>query len=415
MQEQSRYAVGIDIGTSQVRCVVGHLPAGTGESPTVVGTSSAPNSGMRKGVVVNLNGPAHAIDQALGGAERMSGYEVNEATLSINGSHILSTKADGMVAVGMADHEISSEDIRRVEEVATVGKIPPNREVLEVVPFNYTLDGQGGIKDPVGMSGTRLEIVANIVSAMTPHIVNLQKSASMATVASNAIVPSVMAAARAVLSESQIENGVAVIDFGGATTSVAVFEEGDLQFVGVVPYGGINVTNDIAIGLKVDPEVAERVKIEHASAVERKSAEISTKIDKQTYTFDSGELDEIVEARLEEIFGLVNKELKKAGRAGQLPSGVVLVGGSANIRGIADFAKSSLGLAARIGKPSGFGGVADGLESPEFATAVGLMLIDAEQGSRGKARSVASRKSDGGGTVGKVSSVLGNIFGRFKP
>lgn len=413
MQEQSRYAVGIDVGTTTIRCVVGHVDPATG-TPTIVGVGQAPNSGMRKGTVVNLSGPAHAIDQALGDAERMSGHEVNDATISVNGSHILSTKADGMIAVGMADHEITAEDLQRLEEVATTGKVPANREILEVVPFSYTLDGQGGVKDPIGMTGTRLEILANVVSAMGPYISNLQKASELATVAPNAMVPSAMAAAKAVLNESQIESGVAVIDMGGATTGVAVFEEGDLQYVGVVPMGGANITNDLAIGLKTDPEIAEKVKVQHGVGVSRKENEgVSIKQDNEILTFNTSEIDEIVEARLEEIFELVNIELKKAGRAGQLPSGVVLVGGTSNLKAIAEFAKEHLGVAARMGKAMGFGGVADDIDKPQFATAVGLMLIDAESiattstGKNGKHSQAGKGLSNAGG-------FLKNILGKFK-
>ncbi len=414
MQENSRYAVGIDIGTTTVRCVVGHIDAATG-IPTIVGVGKSPNSGMRKGTVVNLNGPAHAIDAALGEAERMSGYEVNQATISVNGSHIISTKADGMIAVGMANHEINEDDLMRIEEVATTGKVPANREVLEVVPHSYTLDGQGNIKDPVGMNGTRLEISANVISAMAPYVVNLRKASEMATVIPNGVVPSVLASAKAVLSESQIESGVAVIDMGGATTSVAVFEEGDLQYVGVVPLGGSNVTNDLAIGLKTDPEIAEKVKVGHASAAPRKQTEgISIKHEKEVFTFDASEIDEIVEARLEEIFEAVQKELKKAGRAGQLPSGVVLTGGASQMKGMTEFAKTQLGLAVRIGKSSGYGGVADNIDKPEYATAVGLMLIDAE-GGHGKAAAHQKAHGKAGAGVAKAASgFLSDFLGRFK-
>lgn len=413
MQEHSRYAVGIDVGTTTIRCVVGHIDPTTG-TPTIVGVGQAANSGMRKGTVVNLSGPAHAIDAALGDAERMSGYEVNEATMSINGTHIISTKADGMIAVGMANHEINHEDVERIEEVATTGKVPANREILEVVPFAYSLDGQGGIKDPIGMSGTRLEISANVVSAMSPLVASLQKSAEMATVAPSAMVPSVMAAAKSVLQESQIENGVAVIDLGGATTGVAVFEEGDLQYVGVIPMGGINITNDLAIGLKTDPAIAEQVKVSHASLLDDAdvSSAISVKIDKEMYTFDATEVREIIEARLEEIFELVNKELKRAGRAGQLASGVVLTGGTANIKGVAEYAKSQLGLAARVGKSSGFAGVADHIETPQFATAIGLMLIDAETAPvHGPKKAGINGKQ----LVSKTGSAVSRFLNRFKP
>jgi cell division protein FtsA len=405
MQEASRYAVGIDIGTSAVRCVVGHIDATTG-TPTIVGVGKAENSGMRKGVVANLAGPAQAIDDALGEAERMSGYQVDAATISINGAHIISTKADGMIAVGALDHEITSEDLARIEEVATMGKVPANREILEVVPHSYRLDGQDNIKDPIGMTGTRLEIIANVVSALGPHLTNLQKSAEMAKVAPHAITPSVLASSKAVLTEQQLENGVAVIDLGSATTGVAVFEEGDLQYTAVIPVGGSNITNDLAIGLKTDPEIAEKIKLAHASAVRRSGGKLTLKHEKEVLSFDASDIDEIVEARLDEIFESVQKELKKAGRAGQLPSGVVLTGGTANIKGIAEYAKEKLGLAARIGKARGFGGVAENIEAPEFATAVGLMLIDAQGtssdfGDKSGGKSGKAMLKDAGGFLQK--------------
>lgn len=414
MQETSRYAVGIDIGTTTIRCVVGHIDATTG-TPTIVGVGSAPNTGMRKGTVAHLTGPAHAIDDALGEAERMSGYQVDAATISVNGSHILSTKADGMIAVGAIDHEISSDDLGRIEEVATLGKVPPNREILEVVPHSYRLDGQDNIKDPIGMAGTRLEINANVVSALAPHVANLQKTAEMAKVTPNSIVPAVIAASKAVLNESQLENGVAVIDLGGATTSIAIFEEGDLQFVSVIPIGGVNITNDLAIGLKTDPEIAEKVKLAHATALLRDSSDkVSVKHDKETHEFVVSDIDEIVEARLEEIFEAIQKELKKAGRAGQLPSGVVLTGGTANLKGIVDYTKKTLGLAAKKGAAQGYGGVAEHLDEPQFATVVGLMMVDAED-----AAPHASHASHGGGkakaAAKQAGGFLSGLLNRFKP
>ncbi|HRJ06626.1 MAG TPA: cell division protein FtsA [Candidatus Saccharibacteria bacterium] len=418
MQENARYAVGIDIGTTVIRCVVGHIDSTTG-APSVVGVGQAPNTGMRKGVVANLQGPAAAIDAALGEAERMSGYQVDYATVSINGSHILSVKADGMIAVGAMDHEVTHEDLMRIEDVATVGKVPANREILEVVPHSYRLDGQDNIKDPLGMTGTRLEIRANVVSALAPHLHNLQKTAEMAKVDAHTIVPSVLAAAKAVLKEQQIENGVAVIDMGASTTSVAVFEEGDLQYVGVVPVGGANITNDLAIGLKADPEIAEKVKLSHASATGRKNNEgISVKEGEDIYTFSTSDIDEIVEARLEEIFEAVENELKKAGRAGQLPSGVVLTGGTANLANIVEFARTKLGLAARVGQVHGLGGAIENIEQPEYAAACGLMLIDSESalGNSGK-KSTRERKNNGKNakqSFKKASNGARKFLGKFK-
>jgi len=411
MQEvSSKYAIGIDIGTTTVRCVVGHIDGVTG-FPTIVGVGVTPNSGMRKGNVVNLTGPAAAIDDALGEAERMSGYQVDAATISVNGTHILSTHADGMIAVGSVGHEIIEDDIIRIEEVATVGKIPANREILDVIPHAYKLDGQENIKNPVGMTGTRLEIDAHVVSVLSPNLLNLQKAVESAKVIPRSIIVAGVASARAVLTEQQIENGVALVDLGGATTNVAVYEEGDLQFAAVIPIGGINITNDLAIGLKTDQEIAEKLKIDHASAVSRgDSSGISLEHKGEIYSFSTVDIDEIVEARLEEIFEAVNHELAKAGRAGKLPSGVILTGGSAQLKGIADFAKESLGLAARVGVPIGFGGITDGIDKPQFATAVGLMLIDSESNSVPTMGVKFSGKSAIKGGVG----ILSKLIGRFR-
>lgn len=409
MQESSRYAIGIDIGTSKVRCVIGHLDPTTG-APTIVGVSEVNNTGMRKGSIVNLNGPAHAIDEALGEAERMSGYEVDSATISINGSHILSTSTDGMVAVGAVDHVVTDEDIARLEEVATVGKVPANREILAVVPHTYRLDGQDNIKDPIGMNGTRLEINANVISALTPHVNALHSTLELAKVHPNVMTPSVVAAAKSVITEQQLENGVAVIDFGAATTGIAIFEEGDLQFTSVVPIGANNITNDLAIGLKTDPEIAEQVKILHGSATPQSGSEtVSVKHEKEAFEFNRSEVDDIIGARLEEIFELVVKELKRAGRHAKLPSGVVVVGGGAKLKGIVDYTKESLGLAVRLGAAKGFGGVAEHMNEPQFAVAAGLMLIDSESTS-------GAQKSSGRGkaSAGKAGGMLKKLFGRLK-
>ncbi len=412
MQESSSYAVGLDIGTTKVRAVVAHIDSSTGV-PTIVGIGQAANTGMRKGVVVNLQGPGRAIDEALGEAERMSGYQVQGASLSVNGSHILTTHADGMVAVSSPNNEITPDDLHRLEDVATTGKVPANRDVLLVVPHAYKLDGQDNIKDPIGMTGTRLEIDAHVVSALTPYLVNVEKAAESAQVAAHNVLPTAMAAARAVLNEAQLENGIAVIDLGGSTTSIAVYEEGDLQYAGVVPIGGNNITNDLAIGLKTDPEIAEEVKVKHADALGKSESEgVSIKHDGEIFTFTTEDINEIVEARLEEIFEGIQLHLKKAGRAGKLPGGVVLVGGGAKLKHVADYAKETLGLAARLGQPTGFGGVADDIDKSEFATAIGLMLIDSEQVPKDKPHSGIKLKTPSAKDLkGKASK----LFGWFKP
>lgn len=408
MQEQSRYAVGIDVGTKNVRCVIGYIDA-DGDAPKIVGVGTAPNSGMRKGTVTNLAGPAEAIDTALGAAERMSGHQVKTAVLSVNGSHLTSIKADGMITVGTTDNEVTPEDIVRLEDMATTGKVAQNREILEIVAHSYRLDGQDNIKDPIGMTGTRLEIKANVVSGLLPHITNLQKLAEMAKVEVSSVVPAVLASAQAVLTENQRENGVAVLDIGAATTGVAVFEEGDLQYLSVIPLGGQNVTNDLAIGLRTDPEIAESVKLAHARFGGKKLGKVETKHEKKTYSFEQSEIDEIVGARYEEIFEAVAKELKKAGRAGKLPSGAVLTGGGANTKGLVDFTKEQLGVAARLGKPSEYGGASNEIKGPEFSAAAGLMLIDAASDA-----SYAKSPQNAKKAAQKAGGFLRGIFAKFK-
>lgn len=416
MQEVSRYVVGLDIGTTHVRAVVGHV-SGENEKPTIVGVGVEPNSGMRKGTVVNLVNTAQAIDKALEAAERMSGQQIHEATVSVNGSHVVGMSSRGVIAVG---HEITEGDLDRVEEAATVVQLPANREILEVTPRSYQLDGQENIKDPIGMTGVRLEVDAHVITALGPHIKNLVKACEITETRVNNRVLAGLAAARAVVSEQQTENGVVLVDIGGTTTNVVVFEEGDLQHVAVLPVGSVNITNDLAIGLKTDLDIAEKVKVDHAVAVasahKNSSKKAVVKIEKVSHEFDIEDIDMIVDARLEEIFELVQKELQSIGRASKLPGGVVLTGAGALMPGIEEFAKQALQLSARVGKPTGYGGVADQIESPGFATAVGLMLSDLA--SAPHARTHAGGHGDPNGKVGDiargVSSKITGIFSKFR-
>lgn len=373
MNENSRYIAGVDVGTTTIRCVVASL--NSDNKPTIVGVGIHENSGMRKGVVSHLSGPAEAIDKALGDAERTSGFQIDQAAFSINGSHILSTKTDGMVAVNSVNGEVSDDDLMRIEEVATIGKIPANREILQFIPYSYSLDGQDGISDPHGMRGTRLEVRANVISAMTPHVNNLHQAAENGDVEPAQTIPSVLAASRAVLTEKQKENGVAVVDFGATTTGVAIFEDGDLQFLRVIPLGSVNITNDLAIGLKITPEIAEEIKLKHAIAgIRAEHSEIMVKSGREHYSFNTEQIDEIVDARLEEIFEEIEKVLKEAGCSKQLPNGIVLVGGGANLKGLPAYSKKMLELASQIGEIEVESTISDDIKNPEFATAVGLMI-----------------------------------------
>lgn len=418
MQENARYAVGLDVGTTTVRCVVGHVDGGQA-SPTIIGVGECANNGMRKGTVVNLVNAASAIDKALEIAERMSGFQINGATISVNGSHIIGMSSRGVIAVGTGGHEITEDDLHRVEEAATVVQLPANREILEVTPRSYQLDGQENIKDPIGMTGVRLEVDAHVITALGPHLKNLHKACEMTETSPHATVLAGLAAARAVVSDQQTENGVVLIDIGGTTTNLAVFEEGDLQHVAVLPVGSVNITNDLAIGLKTDLDVAEAVKLQHAVAVptlrkDRKET-VSVKVNDQTHEFETADIDMIVDARLEEIFELANKELKSIGRAAKLPGGVVLTGGGAQLSGISDYAKHALQVSARVGHIQEFAGVSDKVSEPGWSTAVGLMLIDLEgqaigQHSRPNDKHSAKNSVD----FKKVTSKITGVFNKFR-
>ena len=382
MDNDKRFVTGLDVGTENVRALIATV--NKDGAVAIVGYNEGKSAGMRKGMPANLTGPAESIDKMLGEAERMGGYEVRSAFVSIGGSQVISTRTEGMIAVGTVEHEINDQDLDRVEDVAVTGRIPANRDVLDVVPLEYALDGQGGIKDPLGMSGARLEIRANVVSALTPNCENLKKATLAADVKAERLVPGVVAAARAVLTDRQRENGVAVIDMGAATTSVAVYEEGDLQYVGVTPAGSNNITNDLAIVLAIDPEMAEEIKLRFVTGdfdTEKPPVIRIGKEGKTERAFDRKEVEEVVKARLEEIFSEIRKKLKNAHYDQRLPEGIVLTGGGAKMRDIDLFAKKCLEAAVRIGTPQGLGGVSESIEKPEFATAVGLALLAAEQSS----------------------------------
>ena len=377
MEEKARYAVGVDVGTSTTRAVMGKISHDGKIS--VVGYGEVPSEGLRRGIVKELMSPPRVIDMCLRAVEGMSGIEVNDATVNVNGSHIGSTKVDGMIAVGVADHEIDNDDINRISDAAIAGKIPANREILSLVPYEYILDGQGGIREPFGMHGARLELRANVISALTPDCENIRKVCDAGNLRTRALEPSVLAAARAVITNAQKENGVGLLDMGSATTGVAIFDEGELQFIGVVPIGSNDITNDLATVLKTVPEIAEEIKVRFATAKFGGSdKDIVIKRGREEHRFDRKEVDEVVEARLEEIFEGVRKLLKHAGYDKRLPEGLVLVGGGSKLRDIEIYARDQVELAVRSAKPENVLGVSEEIMKPEYATAIGLMYADAE-------------------------------------
>lgn len=413
MQKGNQHFVGLDIGTSQVRCVIASLADGD-VAPTIVGVGTSPNLGVRKGSVVNIQETVQAVDVAIDEAERMSGYQISSATVNVNGAHIKGMNSKGVIAVGAANREITAEDILRVEEAATVVQLPPNREIIQVFAKNYVLDGQENIKDPLGMSGVRLEVEAHVVTAATPSLRNIDSVMEATGTKSNGRLLSGLAATEAVINRQQRENGVAVIDFGASTTNLTVLEEGDVQYVAVIPMGSNNITNDLAIGLRTELEVAEKVKLESSvngpgNKRSKKSKKMKFTVNRKEFIFTQEEIEDVMQARLDEIFEHVDKELGRVNRSGQLPGGVILAGGGSKLTGLEEYAKESLRLPVRIAKPSGFSGLSDKVDGSEFSTAMGLMLHDLAMNldsSKGPRFNIS--------TSGVWKSIT-NIVGNLKP
>ena len=414
MRENSLpHFVGLDIGTSAVRCVVGTINQADAR-PSVIGHGSAPNQGMRKGVVVHVDDAAEAIVQAITEAERVSGMQITQATLNINGAHVSGMNSRGVIAISAANREITDDDRLRVEEAATVVKLPPNREIIQVFAKNYSLDGQPNIKDPVGMHGVRLEVDTHIVSVATPNIRNINMALGKAQIIPNHMVVSSLAAAEAVLSRQQKEAGTVLLDIGAGTTNLVVVEDGEIQHVAVLPIGGLHITNDLAIGLKTDLDIAELTKLNHASLGHSGQAkkgvvyvERGEGAEKERHAFKADDVYMIVEARIEELFEYVSTELQKIHRAKKLPGGVVLVGGTSHLPGIAEFAREQLELPARLGKLQPLAGLIDTVDDQSYSTAVGLMLLDILLPAQ-------TQSSDHQSVVGDINGLFDKLTNFFK-
>ncbi|MCX6766026.1 MAG: cell division protein FtsA [Candidatus Moranbacteria bacterium] len=376
--------VGIDIGSSNIRTIIAQNPRK--EIPRVVGVSIVPSFGIRRGVIVDTEEVAKVINESVEKSERMAGITVKKAVVSTGGSEIGFQRSKGVVAVGRADGEVTENDIQRVLNEVQMVPLSLNREIVHIVPQGYRLDDQENIKDPVGMRGVRLEVNALLIEDSASHVKNIAKCLSQSNIEIDDIVLEPLAAAKSVLGKKQKELGVVLVNLRGGTTSIAVFEEGELLHTAIIPVGAGHITNDIAIGLRTTVEVAEKVKLEYGCALPE---EISRKEEIDLARIDSQEegsvsryhVAEIIEARLEEIFKLVNKELQSIKRAGLLPAGAVLTGGGAKLPYIADVAKKILGLPTQIGFPANLGGMLNEVDDPSFATAVGLILWGLERES----------------------------------
>ena len=413
MRETSpAYFVGIDIGTSKVRCVVGSLDNNSDQPElSVIGYGVAENTGIRKGVIVQLDDVAAALHTSIGEAERISGIRIENATVNVNGSHVAGIDSKGVIAISNANKEISINDKLRVEEAASIVQLPSNREIIQVFPKNYQVDGHDAIKDPLGMHGVRLEVETHMITAATSSLKSLDGVLAKAGVAASHRTVTGLAAAEVVLSRKQREAGALVLDIGSSTTNLTVIEDGEIQHVAVIPMGGNNITNDLAIGLKVDLDIAEKVKLAHAALGEAaKNGKVSVEYEKRNYPFESEDVNLIVEARVEEIFEYVDKELKKIHRSQKLPGGVVIVGGTANIAGIDQFAREQLGLPAKVGSLKSINGMVETIQDLSYVPVVGLMYLDMIFSSQSFSHSSAN-----GADSDSLISTIKHIWQRIKP
>ncbi|PCI24826.1 cell division protein FtsA [Candidatus Peregrinibacteria bacterium] len=380
---------GLDIGASKIRTVVAVYDEEK-DRPHIIGMGVSESLGIRKGMVVDVSEVINNISASLGEAERMSGVPIYSAFISIGGAHMEGGSSRGVVAVN--GQEITEYDVERVLEAAQAVSIPQNKKILRVVPKEYTVDNAEGIKNPVGMMGTRLEADAHIITGQSQTIAHLEKCTHQAGIGITDLTPVPLALSESILSKRQKELGVVSIDIGSSSTTVTVYEEGVLLMTSVLPIGGESVTNDIAIGLRTSVDTAEKIKIEYGSSVvddisEREMIDLSliSKID--TQKISQKELAKIIHARYHEIFYMVKQLLQDINKDGMLPSGAVLSGAAVKMTGVVDMARDILGLPAQIGFPQNITSVIDKVDDPSFATVVGLihwgMKFDGQDGSGG--------------------------------
>lgn len=412
---------GLDIGSNFVRMVVGQLVEkdGVEEELQVLGAAEFPSEGVQKGVISSIEDVVSSISACLERVERMVGVPVDSAWVGISGLHVLSQTSKGVIAVSKANNEITEEDVARAVEAARSIATPLNYEVLHVLPKQYTVDGQTGIKDPTSMTGVRLEVDTQIILGSSAQIKNLTKAVYRSGLDIEDLVLSIIATAETVVTKRQKELGVMVVNIGGATTSMAVFEEGQLLHTSIIPLGSQLVSNDLAVGLRTSVDVAEKVKIEHGDC----RADLVTKKEEiDLFELGSGEhelvkkkyVTEIVSARMEEILQKVDAELRKLQRSGLLPAGVVFTGGGAKIPGLIELSKKVLRLPSNLGYPINIISVTDKVNDLGFATAVGLVKWGSQMGG-----SATAQRRGGAASVlkntGKVVDQMKKIFKTLIP
>ncbi len=408
--EREAVLVGVDVGTTKVCALIGEVSRDG--RLTVMGHGTVPASGLKKGVVVNIDQTIRSIADAVERAERLSGWKIDRAFVGVGGQHVESMNSKGQVAVTAHHREVSREDVNRAVEVARAVSIPSNRDVLHVERRGFIVDGQEGVKDPLGMSALRLEVETHIVTASATAIQNLTKCVAAAGVKIDELVASSLASAEAVVTETEKDLGVAVADIGAGTIDIAMFLEGSPFFTGVIPVGGTNVTNDLAIGLKTSLTVAEELKIRHgtcdlASVGEGEEISVSVLGEEAGRTVGRMEVAEIIEARMRETFELMGSELRRGG-ATMLPAGIILTGGGAQLAGVAELGREVLQMPVRVAGPMGVGGLVETLLNPAYSTAIGLLQWGAQSLESGDPQRYESAPAMGG--LGRLRDALRSIF-----
>lgn len=369
--------VALDIGTTKICTLLAEVDSD--RQVNVVGVGSAPSAGMKKGVVVDIDEAAHAIAQSVEKCERLSGYAIQSAYVGVTGSHICGTNRRGVVAVSPNAAEITFPDVERAMEAARVQAIAHDREIIHVLARGYILDGQDGVRDPVGMLGRRLEAEMHIVTGGSTNIRNLVRCVNRAGLQIDDLILQPLASSEAVLNPGEKDIGVALADIGGGTTDVAVFADGTVTYTAAIGVAGNHVTHDLSLGLRAPFSVAEQVKLQYGSACVSQ-VDPDDVIEVQTYDQDEGELVsrrlivDIIESRMQEILSLVRAEIARSGFDGRLPAGVVLVGGTSELRDIRKLGREIFDLPVRVGMPTGAIGLTDTIMRPAYATTIGLLL-----------------------------------------
>ena len=406
---------GLDIGSSFIRVVVAQKDE-VSSKPRVIGLGTAPSAGLRRGLIVDADEVAKVAARAIEDAERMADTSIDKVYVAVGGAHISALPSRGVVAVARADGRIGEEDVNRVIDAAQAIALSQNREIIHAIPKEFRVDGEGGMKNVVGMSGVRLEVDSVLITGASPFLRNLERALEMLDLRPQEFIPSSIATARAVLTPRHKELGVMLLDIGGTTTDIAVFEEGSCMHVSVIPIGGAHITNDIAIGLKTSLDVAERIKNDFGSALpssitKRDIINVADLDPRESGEFSRKAVAEIIEARLEEIFDLANEELKKIERSRMLPAGVVISGGTAALPGILELAKKSFRLPTQLGYAADLDG-ADLGNAFSLGSALGLILLAADAQSQkgpgsfklpniawGGTKAIGGRTSSGGDKI----------------